>query len=63
MDLVNFRSNIRNFVKIISDDESIYALAAQDIKIVHSLAVSTAVNPNITNAIIGSSIITDAGIE
>jgi len=50
-------------VKIISDDESIYALAAQDIKIVHSLAVNTAVNPNITNAVAGSSLITDAAIE
>jgi len=49
--------------KIISDGNSIYATTVQDIKVIHSLAVTTAVNANITNAIIGSSIITDAGIE
>ena len=50
-------------VKIISDSDSISATTAQDIKVIHSLAATTAVNANITNAIIGSSIITDAGIE
>lgn len=49
-------------VKIISDSDSINAGAAQDIKVINSLAVNTAVNANITN-IIGSSIITDAGVE
>lgn len=54
---------ILDTVKIISDGDSINATIAQDIKVIHSLAVKTAVNVNISNAIIGSSIITDAGVE
>ena len=54
---------ILDTAKIITDGDSINATTAQDIKVIHSLAVKTAVNANITNAIIGSSIITDAGIE
>lgn len=50
-------------VKIISDDDSIFASTAQDIKVIHSLAVKAALNSNVTNAILGSSIITDSGIE
>ena len=50
-------------VKIISDSDSITAAVAQDIKVIHSLAVNTAVNANITNTILGSSLITDAGVE
>jgi len=50
-------------VKIISDSDSINALTAQDVKVIHSLAVTTAVNGNISNIIVGSGIITDVGIE
>lgn len=49
--------------KIITDNESITAGAARDIRVIHSLAANKTLNANITNIINGSSIIIDSEIE
>jgi hypothetical protein len=49
--------------KIITDNESITAGAARDIRVIHSLAANKALNANITNIINGSNIIIDSEID